>query len=95
MQISQETLEQLNVLMAGYFDFNAFLDNCAYDLGFNLFPNIEKIVHEKFAHKMPEFADDIFEIIDNFGGRAKRKTIGAYEKEYGSDLTVLFEVVSK
>lgn len=90
MQVSQETINQANVLMAACFDFNAFLDNCAYNLAYSLYPNMEKILHEGYAHEMPVLADKVFAIIDKVGARAVRKPINSYEKDYQGNLVELF-----
>ena len=91
MLMSEETRLQLNELVRVSFEANAVVDNFAYNLAYYDYPNIEKVVHESFAHKFPEFADIISDMMIELDARPVRLGIGMHDKDYEGDLTEIFK----
>ena len=91
MLMSEETRDQLNELVRLSFDANAVVDNFAYNLAYYDYPNIEGIVHELFAHKFPEFADILTNMMIELDARPLRKGINTHDKDYNGDLSKIFE----
>ena len=91
MLISEETRDQLNELVRLSFDANSVVDNFAYNLAYYDYPNIEGIVHESFAHKFPEFADVLTDMMIELDVRPVRKSIETHDKDYNGDLLKIFE----
>lgn len=92
MRMSQESYDKMNSLVGVCFNANAVIDNLAYNLDYHYFNEIGKIVHLKFAHVMPEFADLISDKMLELGARPVRKDIGGYDKEYDK-LVDIFSVL--
>ena len=82
MLMSEETRDQLNELVRLSFDANSVVDNFAYNLAYYDYPNIEGIVHELFAHKFPEFADILTNMMIELDARPLRKGINTHDKDY-------------
>lgn len=91
MLISEETREQLNGLVGLSFDANSVVDNFAYNLAYYNYPNIEEIVHEYFAHKFPDFADFLTDMMIELDARPVRKAMEAHDKDYQGNLVKIFE----
>ena len=91
MKISEATYNQLNELLMLSFDCNARADNLAYNLDYSLYPNIQEIYHHKIAHKFPELADIISELMIKLNARPIRKQIGGYIEVYDAPLKVFEE----
>ena len=72
MYISQSTYDKLNDLLQKCFQMNSFCDNLAYNMSMLNMVNTEPIFHEKFAHKFPEFADIISNMMVALGARPVR-----------------------
>lgn len=94
MTMSKETAEALNSLLQSSFDANAIVDNCAYSLAYNDYNNIEPIVHKAFAHKFPEFADIISDLMIRSNARPVRLGLADHLENYGDDLVGLFKVIN-
>ena len=82
----------LNTLLQATFQMNSHADNCAYWLAFNNFTNISEIFHEKYAHKFPEWADKISDMMINLGYKPERYCLEENNYDY-SDYMELFEDV--
>ena len=91
MLISEETRDQLNELVRLSFDANSVVDNFAYNLAYYDYPNTEGIVHGSFAHKFPEFADILTDMMIELDARPIRKSIETHDKDYNGDLLKIFE----
>ena len=91
MLMSEETRDQLNELVRLSFDANSVVDNFAYNLAYYDYPNIEGIVHGSFAHKFPEFADILTDMMIELDARPIRKSIETHDKDYNGDLLKIFE----
>lgn len=63
-----ETEKALNELLKLTFQENSYADNCAYNLAYLTMHQAEKIYHEAYAHKFPEWADMISDCIISLGG---------------------------
>lgn len=91
MKISEQTYQQLNELLRKSFDCNARADNLAYNLDYAVYPNIQEVYHHKFAHKFPELADVISELMIKLNARPIRKQIGGYIEVFETPLKVFEE----
>ena len=91
MKISEQTYQQLNELLRKSFDCNARADNLAYNLDYAVYPNIQEVYHHKFAHKFPELADVISELMIKLNARPIRKQIGGYAEVFETPLKVFEE----
>ena len=67
-----EYQQKMMELARDTFQLNAFLDNCAYHLDFYNLPVTQDIVHHKFAHLAPAWADEITEFLSTQGVRSVR-----------------------
>ena len=67
-----EYQQKMMELVRDTFQLNAFLDNCAYHLDFYNLPVAQDIVHHKFAHLAPGWADEITEFLSTQGVRSVR-----------------------
>lgn len=94
MKMSENTYNQLNDLLQKSFDFNAFADNCAYNIDYTRYPNIGNIYHHSFAHVFPQLADVISEIMIKLNARPVRKPLNGYMEQY-ADLVTLFNENNK
>ena len=65
-----EYQQKMMELVRDTFQLNAFLDNCAYHLDFYNLPVTQDIVHHKFAHLAPGWADEITEFLSTQGVRS-------------------------
>lgn len=63
-----ETEKALNELLKLTFQCNSHADNCAYNLAYLTMSQAEKLYHEVYAHKFPEWADMISDYIVSLGG---------------------------
>lgn len=84
MKISLETYNQLNDLLQLSFDCNAQADNFAYNIDYTRYPNIGNIYHHSFAHKFPQLADTISDLMIKLNARPVRKALNSYTDEYVS-----------
>ena len=91
MLITEPTKNQLNELLKYSFDANAVVDNYAYNLAFYRYSNIEEIVHKHFAHKFPEFADFISDIMILANARPERQSLESHIEDFNGDLYKIFE----
>lgn len=91
MKISEATYNQLNDLLQKSFDCNAEADNLAYNIDYNRYPLISNIYHHSFAHKFPELADIISNLMIELNARPIRKTVEAHEKEYLSLVDIFID----
>ena len=69
MKISEATYNQLNELLMLSFDCNARADNLAYNIDYSRYPNINEIYHHGFAHKFPQLADIISDLMIQLNAR--------------------------
>ena len=67
------------------------IDNYAYNLAFYRYPNIEAIVHKSFAHKFPEFADQITDMMIRLDCLPNRKGIPDHVDNFNGDLEGIFK----
>lgn len=84
--------EMLNSLLQATFQMNSHADNCAYWLAFNNFINTQEIFHKKYAHKFPEWADLISDLMIKLGVQPIRKNLEDNDYDY-ADIAELFEDV--
>jgi bacterioferritin (cytochrome b1) len=77
-----ETEKALNELLRATFQSNSHADNCAYNLAFLVMPKAEKIYHETYAHKFPEWADMISDCVISLGGVPVRQALEANIERY-------------
>lgn len=84
--------EMLNSLLQATFQMNSHADNCAYWLAFNDFVGSQEIFHKNYAHKFPEWADLISDLMIKLGGQPIRKSLEDNDYDY-SDFVELFEDV--
>lgn len=92
MLISEETKEQLNLLLGDFFGHNSEADNLAYNLADSCYPNISTIYHKSFAHFFTgdEMADGISDLMDLLDARPVRKAVSAHEVNYNGDIKKIF-----
>lgn len=91
MLMSQQSKEKLNELLRMTFDFNAFADNIAYNLGFYHFPRTEALFHEAYAHHFPEIADEVSNLMIKLDARPVRLGLETHEHDYDGDIVAMFE----
>lgn len=72
-----ETEKALNELLRLTFQNNSHADNCAYNLAYLTMPQVEKVYHEAYAHKFPEWADMISDCMVSLGGVPIRLSLEA------------------
>lgn len=84
--------KSLNILLQATFQMNSHADNCAYWLLFNNFGNAGEIFHKKYAHKFPEWADLISDLMIKLGYKPERLSLEENNYNY-SDYVELFEDV--
>lgn len=84
--------EMLNSLLQATFQMNSHADSCAYWLAHNGFVNTQEIFHKKYAHKFPEWADLISDLMIKLSVQPIRKGLEDNDYEY-SDYVELFEDV--
>lgn len=89
MKISEATYNQLNELIKKSFECNAQADNFAYNIDYTRYPNIAEVYHHSFAHKFPQLADVISEMMIKLNARPVRRPVAGFESEYLA-LTDLF-----
>lgn len=94
MYISQSTYDKLNDLLQKCFQMNSFCDNLAYNMSMLNMVNTEPIFHEKFAHKFPEFADIISNMMVALGARPVRQGLNDNLNNY-NDFESIFEDLKK
>lgn len=82
MKISEACYEQLNNLIKKSFDCNAQADNFAYNIDYTRYPNIANLYHHAFAHKFPQLADIISDLMIQLNARPVRKAVNEYKSEY-------------
>lgn len=82
MKISEACYEQLNNLIQKSFDCNAQADNFAYNIDYTRYPNIADLYHHAFAHKFPQLADTISDLMIKLNARPIRKPVNGYNAEY-------------
>ena len=82
MKISEACYEQLNNLIKKSFDCNAQADNFAYNIDYTRYPNIANLYHHAFAHKFPQLADVISDLMIQLNARPVRKAVNEYKSEY-------------
>ena len=90
MKISEATYNQLNELLMLSFDCNARADNLAYNIDYSRYPNINEIYHHGFAHKFPQLADIISDLMIQLNARPVRRQINGYINEY-KELVDIFD----
>lgn len=91
MKISEPTYNQLNELIKFSFECNARADNFAYNIDYRRYPNIADMYHHLFAHKFPELADVISDLMVRLNARPVRKPIKGFEGEYNSLLDLFID----
>lgn len=89
-RLNSKIEDALNILLQATFQMNSHADNCAYWLAYNNFINTEKIFHERYAHKFPEWADFLSNFMIKIGGKPIRKNLEDNDYDY-SDHIELFE----
>lgn len=82
MKISEATYNQLNELIKKSFECNAQADNFAYNIDYTRYPNIAEVYHHSFAHKFPQLADVISEMMIKLNARPVRRPVAGFESEY-------------
>lgn len=88
-RMSEDSYNRMNHLAALCFDANAVVDNLAYNLDYNYYGEIAKIVHLNVAHVMPEWADLITDKMIELSMRPIREDIDGHTEEY-NDLKSVF-----
>ena len=81
MKISEACYEQLNNLIKKSFDCNAQADNFAYNIDYTRYPNIANLYHHAFAHKFPQLADVISDLMIQLTAGPGRKGVNEYRQE--------------
>lgn len=94
MLMSEETMNGLNELIRKTFQMNSFCDNIAYDLDYYVYSLTSDIIHHSIAHKFPEFADNLSELMIKLNARPIRKALIADERDYNGNLKLIFEDMS-
>ena len=84
-----EYQQKMMELVRDTFQLNAFLDNCAYHLDFYNLPVTQDIVHHKFAHLAPGWADEITEFLSTQGVRSVRLGLSDEITDY-DNITLVF-----
>lgn len=83
--VREETVIALNNLLKQCFQMNSFSDNIAYSLDVDFNCNIAtKIYHEKWAHKFPEFADELSDFMSKLNIRPVRGMLDSNDKIYSN-----------
>ena len=72
MLMTKKTEESLNRLLQELFEGNAIIDNLVYNLIYHGYNELGDAIHKPVAHKLPEMADEISDLIDRMGGRPVR-----------------------
>lgn len=92
MIISQKAEESLNRLLQKLFGGNARIDNLYYNLQYKHLNKLADAIHEPVAHQLPEWADNVSDLIDHLGGRPKRYGAPDYTQEYQSAKEVFLDL---
>lgn len=81
--LSQITVSAINAAMQCCFNGNALADNIVYnfDVVFNLV-QVTDIVHHKFAHWLPLFADELSDILTMQNSKPSRLPVSGHERIY-------------
>lgn len=91
--LKQEMLKKLNELLQSMFDANAVADNVVYNLENNFCLNqASDIVHHRYAHIYPVWADRAQKIILVRDGRANREGLKDHTEDY-STITECFNAL--
>jgi len=80
--ISKETLEMTNRYIKELFNGNARIDNLYYNLASKYYINLANAIHLPVAHKLPEWADELTDLVDKMGGRPVRYGCPDFTEEY-------------
>jgi hypothetical protein len=94
MYISEKTANYVIQLIQKTFQLNAFLDNCVYNLDYMKYENTQKILHEKFAHTPPIWADMLSDILNTQNVRVIRLGLEDENKEYSNIYDVFSDILS-
>ena len=84
MYISQSTYDKLNDLLQKSFQMNSFCDNLAYNMSMLNMVNTEPVFHKNFAHKFPEFADVISDMMVKLDAKPVRQGLKDNLDDYNS-----------
>lgn len=87
-----ESYNNMNSLAAMCFEANAIFDNLAYNLEFNYYKKIAKIVHLNVAHVMPKWADKVSDEMLLLSARPTRLELKAHTKKY-ENLSDVFNII--
>lgn len=88
--IAQETESALNHLLQHLFLGNALLDNVYYNLKSMYYDNLADAIHEPVAHKLPELADEVTDMMFNLGAKPVRLGLADCTEQY-SDASAAFK----
>ena len=84
--VSDATYSELNSFINLNFQMNEFCDNIAYILGYKKMVKSEEIFHSRFAHKFPEFADRISNLMIKLEVRPKRGSLKTEDRDYSENV---------
>ncbi len=83
MLMGNDIYNKLIELITETFQMNAYCDNIAYNLDASNYRNVSNIFHHSFAHKFPELADNITDMMTKLNARGVRKGLTDETAEYG------------
>ena len=95
MLISEETYNKLNELLTESFKLNHLMDNLVYQIDYEAYPNIAKIVHESYAHVWPAFADNISDFMIRLNAKPIRNNFTAQYTDHNGDLQGIFKDITR
>ena len=93
--VSDATYSELNSFINLNFQMNEFCDNIAYILGYKKMVKSEEIFHSRFAHKFPEFADRISNLMIKLEVRPKRGSLKTEDRDYIDNVEMFKDLKKK
>ena len=94
MLLTAETKSKLDALLTDSFLLNMQLDNLVYQIDALGYVNMGPIFHESFAHKAPQWADEISTFMNKMNACPIRGNLVADYQDFGGDIGAIFEKVS-
>lgn len=91
--ITQETELALNHLLQNLFLGNAIIDNMYYNLKNMYYDNLADAIHKSVAHKLPDLADDVTDMMFKLGAKPIRLGLSDCVEEYNDALSIFKQLV--
>lgn len=93
--MTENTRTKIIELVTASFQMNSFCDNIAYNLDEADFMCISEVFHLRFAHKFPEFADILTDLMNKLDARAVRGSLNENTEDYDGNVVAMFADVVK